>query len=426
MSSKCFLTDSISSIQHAESQILFIEERFIKDGEKTISNIRHAWYSGHIAESLAITSSASSSSDSSPSSWIATTYMPKIDSALPEVCIVVPTYFAGKVLRDVLASICMLDYPKDKIDVFVVAVPNDEEAYFHVKETEDLYRLKINFLTVNAANVDIQRNYGIRLSKFEHVLLVDDDVVLDKNVLKRAVRIALSNENIAAVVYPVMSDNPSLIEKLHHGRYMGATPNTYTVMPCSLFKRSILLKVGLYREDMGPPLTIHEDWELGSRLRKHGFKIIVDGSVVQKHLNSLRRSFSKTDFNNSTSIDIMTRTRRGVALLWSYASSYMQCNSRTFFGVMKSSPLLQQMEYAIYFMMPLIGLGLCFFNLLYALIYVLFLIVGVDIHSYVNGYYRLFGLIKRLTYPIVLTTVRVVRTYLSLLGLLRETIVETS
>lgn len=338
----------------------------------------------------------------------------------PEVSIVIPTYFVGKVLRHVLISVSMLDYPKDRIDVIVVAVPSDEEAYFHVKRVQNEYKLKINFTTIDAPNVDVQRNYGVRLCKHEYVFLVDDDVILHRNVLKRAIQIILSKEKIAAVGYPVMSDNPSLIEKLHYGRYTSITTSTYTVMPCSLFRRSILLKLDLYREDMGPPNTIHEDWELGTRIRKNGYDVILDGGLIMKHVKKTRQKQNLILHKNENEKDVRKSSKIVYLLrmVVNYARQYISKNWWSMLQVLKSNSPIQLLEYLTYVMVPPILLTFLILELKLFVLSLTVILSSVILSNLVKGHYRAFDICHRMVYSLILFVIRVLRSYLFILGFL--------
>ena len=341
------------------------------------------------------------------------------DGEKPLISIIIRTYFREKTLVQTLESIAELNYPKNKIEIIVVKDSKDQGAENAVdlfKQKHPEVRIMLLNLSVNSATQ--ARNLGVKHSNGNIIGICDDDVIIHPESVRRAITLLNADCKVAAVTFPVMFETPSIQAKLNHMKFIGnLTKNVSTVMPLTFHRKKILEKVGLYREDMGPPLTIHEDWELGSRLRKHDYKIIVNGKIVQRHLDGSGKNDSKKEFSNSTHIDVKTQLKRGLSTLGSYTTSYLKHNYWTFFEVMKSSPLSQQMEYAIYFLMPLIGLGLLPIPL-YALVYVLLLIAFIDAHSFINGYYKVFTLQKRLAYPIILVSVRVVRTYLSILGFL--------
>jgi len=343
------------------------------------------------------------------------------DGETPLVSIVIRTYFRERTLAKTLESIAESNYPKNKIEIVVVKDLKDQGAKNVVDMFKQKYReINILLLDLSVNSATKAWNLGIRHSNGNIVGVTADDVIIHPESIRYAIAILRADCKVAAVTFPAMFEAPSINAKLHHMKFIGTlTNNISTVLLLTFYKKKILEEVGSYRDDMGLPFTIHEDWELGSRLRKHGYTIIVDGTVVQKHIEALRKNASKTEFDNTPQISIMTKAKQGFTTLRPYISTYLRCNYRTFFEVMKSSPLSQQLEYTIYFLMPLIGLGF-FTKPLYALIYLLFVITIIDAYSFIKGYYKVFSPHERLLYPIILLLVRVVRTYLSIIGLIAK------
>ncbi|RLG80059.1 MAG: hypothetical protein DRO09_03580, partial [Thermoprotei archaeon] len=332
------------------------------------------------------------------------------------ICIVVPTYFAGDILKRVLHSIVELEYPKELMDVYVIATPHDKEAELHVKEVREAYQLKIQFITTNM-NASAMRNYGIRLCRYRYVIVVDDDVLLAPGLVRRAMEIMGSDDRVAAVGYPVLSTEPALHERIGHGKFIGIVTDSYTVMPCTLFNKDILMKVGLYREDMGPPLSIHEDWELASRIRRHGYRVIVDGTITLKHLwNLTKRKKSRATTTNAKkrhSSRLLGVSSLGTAFL-RYCRGYINRNWWSMLQVLKVSPLSQLLEYIYYTSVPfiVIATGIAGQFLMLMLI-VLLTLVFVELNTIFKGYYRGFSIDKRLTYPLMLTAIRFTRLWLT-------------
>lgn len=344
----------------------------------------------------------------------------------PLISIVIRTYFREETLAKTLESIANSNYPKNKIEVIVVNDPKDEGAV----KVVDLLREKHPEINAQLINLSINSashawNLGIRHSSGEIVGVSPDDVIFHPESIRRAVDLLQSNCKVAAVTFTCIFEKQSIMSEVHHMRFIGnLTKSVSTVFLLTFYLKRTLETVGLYREDLGPPVTIHEDWELGSRIRKHGYTIILDGTMVQTHLEQQGKKHSDAKLEKPLRTNLMNKLKKWITMPSSYADSYLRRNYRTFFVVMKSSPLSQQLEYTFYFFIPLIGLGLFFLvNVFYTLVYILFLVVAIDVHSHVRGYYQVFGHKKRLTYPIMIVAVRVVRMYLSLLGFLTGIIV---
>lgn len=320
---------------------------------------------------------------------------------MPKISIVIRTYFRPHTLSGVLESIAKLDYPRDLMEVLVVADPEDsgaENVAGSFSNGNSGFSLKYIKCSVNSASAC--RNLGILESSGSMVAIVDDDVYVDVSALKRAVEHLEKDHDVACVCYPVISTSPSLGEKLHHWRFLGTvSTHVYTVFPITICWRDILVRVGLYREDMGPPLGLHEDWELGSRLRARGYRILIDGTLRNLHMLHMREERNPS------------RRRGGLA---EYLRGYMTKHWRTFFEVMKVSPLNQKVEYLFYFIFPISALFILWLaGAAYFIAFLSIVFSSATLNSFLRGYYSRLRFVERIVYPSMLFAIRVLRTYLS-------------
>jgi len=339
-------------------------------------------------------------------------------SVLPHVCIVIPTFYAGQALKLVLHSIAELDYPRDRISTTVVADTNDDEAKKYVNEVKETGTLNVDLKLLETPNADIERNYGLRHSPDRFVMLVDDDTLLEKNCLKKALEIILSDQHIAAVAFPAMPKYPRIDEKLNYGRFIGAQTSVNAVSPCTLFRMDALEEVGFYREDMGPPNSIHEDWELGSRLEKHGYRVVIDGTVVLNHVYDLTdRKKDPQKFHLDKKDVKYMGLRSPISKSINYVKGYATKHWWSMLQVLKVSPLSQLLEYVFYFMNPILLLILILNNRFYSSTYFVSIFVLIIFWSFFKGHYKTYGYNDRFGYPIILFVVRSVRTYAFIIGL---------
>jgi len=331
----------------------------------------------------------------------------------PPICIVIRTYFRARTLAEVLDSILSLNYPKELVEVVLSLDPRDVAA-LEVARGFKAKGVKLEIVTLDVNSADRGRNLGIMKCSSDVVAVVDDDVVLHPETVNIALRY-LRSEKVVAVGFPAITKKPSLGEKLHHWRFLGLkAAEASTVMPVTFFKKTELLRIGLYREDMGPPLTIHEDWELGSRIRRHGYKVLITGEISMLH---------KVE-ENPRNDDITIPSRRPSTLacvlrsFMSYFEAYVNKYWWTFFEVLKVSPLPQLLEYIAYYLLPLTALALLMINPVWGLLLIVVVLAYIELNSFIRGYYRVLSLKERVAYPLLLTLVRVVRAYLALVGYL--------
>ena len=335
----------------------------------------------------------------------------------PPICIVIRTYFRAESLAKVLNSILALNYPKDLMEVIISSDPSDTDV-LKISEEFKAKGIKLEIVSIDVNSADVGRNTGVKKCGNEIVAVVDDDIVLDPETVNVALKY-LRDENVLAVGFPVITSSPSLGEKLHHWRFLGLKAvEVTTVMPVTFYKRSMLLKIGLYREDMGPPLTIHEDWELGSRIRRHGYKVLISGELkmlhIEEHVSSKRDdNIAKAQYKWS----ILTRKFIGyIKHLVHYSKVYVNKHWWSFFQVLKVSPLSQILEYILYYLTPVIAFLLLMVNVFWLLIFLVATFISIEIYSFIRGYYRVLNLWERMIYPITLFLVRIIRSYLAFAG----------
>lgn len=326
------------------------------------------------------------------------------------ISIAIATYYRPRYLSLLLDSIRKLSYPKDCIELIIVRDKNDHQALELAMKIKASDNLDIRVLELDKNMVTRARNIGIKEASNDIVVVVDDDIILNPATLQRTLEL-IQEENVAAVVFPALSPHPSLEERISYGRFLDIiTDHVYTVTPVTSFKKTLLLKeIGLYREDMGPPATIHEDWELGTRIRRKGYRIIMDGFTPQIH---------KPTTNGKTTM----HNQGGIAKhVISYIRSYVNKHWWSFFEVMKISPLQQKLEYLSYFLLPWIGAALLT-TPLYLLAYIAIITATNTLYALIRSYYRRYSFRERLIYPNILLAIRVLRINAAVIGYMKAQI----
>jgi len=212
----------------------------------------------------------------------------------PLISIIIPTWRSPYTLSKVLEAIANIDYPGERIEVIIVNDGADGDTENVVKEFERRYGGK--FLRVVYERNPIRegvsrgRNKGIMLSKGDYVLLLDDDVLPDPGVVRRLLEHFRVYPNLGAVTALYLHKPPSLPELLSALPYLGSVRETHSRLGTGacIIPRRVIEKVGLFNERLGYPYTVYEDWEYGVRIRKAGFRLLIDGRVVLQHLHRPR------------------------------------------------------------------------------------------------------------------------------------------
>lgn len=179
------------------------------------------------------------------------------------VSIVIPTHNSIGTLRACLESVKNQNYPLQE----VIVADN-----FSEDETIDIAR-EFGTMVVERCgkpgNPASTRNVGIVKSSGKYVLLLDSDEVLAEDAVQNCVRL-FEKENLGMVKIPLVFVGTNFWGKcsaywkncnyLVNKQIVGSIPR--------FFVKEIILAAGLFNEN----LTIGEDWELYTRLRRNGVK----------------------------------------------------------------------------------------------------------------------------------------------------------
>ena len=198
----------------------------------------------------------------------------------PDVTIAIPAYNEEKTIAKTIQSVIELEYPKNKIEIIIVNDGSNDNTAEIVKEQIKIYK-ESNIILINQKNGGKGKalNAALKKAKGKYFVSLDADSFVRKDALKVILPYFI-DENIAAVLPLLKIKKPNnLLEKIQWAEYMvnlfykrlmaildciQVTPG-----PFSVYKKSILQKIGGYAED-----NLTEDMELTLRLQKYHYKII--------------------------------------------------------------------------------------------------------------------------------------------------------
>jgi glycosyltransferase involved in cell wall biosynthesis len=179
------------------------------------------------------------------------------------VSIVIPTHNSSDTLRVCLESVKNQNYPLRE----VIVADN-----FSEDETIDIAREFGTIIVERCGRPDnpaSTRNVGALKSSSKYVLLLDSDEVLAEDAIRNCVKLC-EKENLGMVKIPLIFVGINFWGKcsaywkncnyLVNKRIIGSIPR--------FFVKKIILAAGLFNEN----LTIGEDWELYTRLRRNGVR----------------------------------------------------------------------------------------------------------------------------------------------------------
>lgn len=210
-------------------------------------------------------------------------------TALPRYSILVPLYDEADVVRDLLTALNDLDYPTDRLEIFLVLEETDRPTRNAV-EAADLPRHMTPVIVPKGLPQTKPRalNYVLPQATGDLVVIYDAEDLPEPDQLRRAVAALAANPHLGcvqarlnvlnadetwltrqfAIEYTVLFDCmlPTL-EALKLPVPLGGTSNHFT--------RAALDDVGAW-----DPFNVTEDADLGIRLARHGWSVGVVSSTT--------------------------------------------------------------------------------------------------------------------------------------------------
>lgn len=170
----------------------------------------------------------------------------------PLVSVIVPTYNSGRFLDACLRSIKDQSYK----NIELIVVDNNSSD-----ETKKIAKKYTRYVFNKSPERSAQRNYGVKQSSGEYVLIIDSDMQLTEDVVTACVEAAIKNPNLGALIIPEESFGTGLwaqCKKLERSFYVGVD----WIEAARFFNKKTYLEAGGFDERM----VSGEDWDLSQRI----------------------------------------------------------------------------------------------------------------------------------------------------------------
>lgn len=209
----------------------------------------------------------------------------------PFVSVIIPTYNREDFLINLIKDLNKQDYPN-----FEVIIVDQGEKYLlsSIEKIISSLKIKIKYLHTQQRGASRARNIGLRNSRGDPIIFLDDDVTIPKNNFISEHIKCYSNEKIGGVSGRVIEK----IKKPARGEVGKIFPiicvpggkadgneftfvNTVKGMNMS-FRRSVLEKIGGFDERFGFP-SIYEETDVSLKIRRAGYKIIFSPTAEVIH-----------------------------------------------------------------------------------------------------------------------------------------------
>ncbi len=201
---------------------------------------------------------------------------------LMRISVIVPVYNNARELVDCLEALEACAGPDGEI-IVVDDGSTDSSASIAAARNARVLRLERNSGPAAA------RNEGARGARGEILFFVDSDVVVARGALERVIRTLEERPDLAAVFgsYDTRPRAPGLVSQyrnlLHHWVHQTGNSDAFTFWAgCGAVRRTAFEAVGGF--DVSRLRFSIEDIELGYRLRRAGYRILLDKALQCTHL----------------------------------------------------------------------------------------------------------------------------------------------
>lgn len=195
----------------------------------------------------------------------------------PTVTITVPFFNEETTIANTVESILALDYPKDKLKVFLVDDGSKDNTWNVVQQFKD--NPNVVLLQKENGGKHTAVNYALERSDSEFFGCLDSDSFVHSQALKRMLKYFERDPKTMAVVPTMTVYNPS--NALQHAQSIEYEMSVYTKKmlsfaggihvapgPFSVFRKKVFNELGPYKKAHNT-----EDQEIALRMQEHGYKI---------------------------------------------------------------------------------------------------------------------------------------------------------
>jgi GT2 family glycosyltransferase len=247
----------------------------------------------------------------------------------PTVSVVIPTHRRPQALRQTLAAVLAVDHPADALEVIVVDNAGDD-ATERVVAAFATERAAVRCERAPAGGAAAARNHGARAAGGELLVLLDDDILVERSHLTRHLQLRrqygdcasggdwrLSTETVAALQRTPFGRYRLALDRRYRaeepGEPLDAERRQVPMLPaCNLvLDRRRFRDIGGFDERF--PYAGVEDRELSTRLDDAGVTLIRDASIRLIHNDQLLtlQQFCAREERNAATVAVLSRTHPG-------------------------------------------------------------------------------------------------------------------
>jgi len=260
---------------------------------------------------------------------------------LPLVSIIVPTYQREKLLCETIGYLLAQDYPNRELLIVDQSSNHEPETARYL----DSIAGQVRYFHLAQPNLPAARNFGIRQSKGELVVFLDDDMVIGTDLISRLVETFSAPEVWGATGF-VLSPGESDSGKYGPYRRFVSDMTEFKeekririrgFIGCLMsFRSQLFEKIGYFDEWIGTQLmAAGEDFEFCQRAVVRGYGLFLNPRITTLHLGAReggcgRRSLGPIEVERAQlrlSIYAVLKNRR-YSGWWGWADALASCYRR--------------------------------------------------------------------------------------------------
>ncbi|MCL5010807.1 MAG: glycosyltransferase [Patescibacteria group bacterium] len=205
-------------------------------------------------------------------------YRPSVKRRVfPFLTVILPCFNEEENIDAVLGSLCVSDYPKDKLEIIVVDDGSTDSTLAKARAFQENCPFVRVFHKENGGKYTAL-NLGIQNARGDFIGCVDADCFVDRFALKNTLAYLDDPEIMASVATIKIMKSKNILEGIQTAEYLGSAflrkiasfwdSIIVTSGPLSIFRKEVFQKIGLYRQ-----AHLTEDLEMAFRMQFNNMRI---------------------------------------------------------------------------------------------------------------------------------------------------------
>lgn len=203
-------------------------------------------------------------------SWFKKTKQEKFE---PNITVVIPAYNEQENITTCIQSIKNSNYPKQKMEIIVVDDGSTDSTIKEIKKFKD-----VKILSTKHEGKPNALNLGIKKAKYEYIVTIDADTILDKDCIKNLVA-PLKNKEVGATTGTnKIRRKKNLLEHFQHIEYsynnlvrkafsQSFKEGIWFYGAVACYKKKVMKKINYFSND-----SLTEDMDILFKIQNEGYK----------------------------------------------------------------------------------------------------------------------------------------------------------